>query len=130
MAGTDASEISERVVCDRMPGPVWGRGRVSLLGDASHAMHPMIGQGANMAIEDAHALAAALRDKGLSPAALRAYEAARTPRCARMVSDARAQCEVRGGQGQKEGCGALAGVSFCVEAHAKSPRPPARSGRR
>ena len=37
--------------------PVWGRGRVVLLGDAAHAMTPDLGQGAAMAIEDALALA-------------------------------------------------------------------------
>jgi 2-heptyl-3-hydroxy-4(1H)-quinolone synthase len=41
--------------------PFWGRGRVLLLGDAAHAMTPNQGQGAAMAIEDARALALALR---------------------------------------------------------------------
>lgn len=42
--------------------PAWGRGRIALLGDAAHAMTPNQGQGAAMAIEDAVALAAVLRD--------------------------------------------------------------------
>jgi len=41
--------------------PFWGRGRVLLLGDAAHAMTPNQGQGAAMAIEDAVAVALALR---------------------------------------------------------------------
>jgi 2-heptyl-3-hydroxy-4(1H)-quinolone synthase len=41
--------------------PFWGRSRVLLLGDAAHAMTPNQGQGAAMAIEDARALALALR---------------------------------------------------------------------
>ncbi len=40
--------------------PVWGAGRVFLLGDAAHAMTPNQGQGAAMAIEDAYALAASV----------------------------------------------------------------------
>ncbi|MEU7565769.1 FAD-dependent monooxygenase [Streptomyces fradiae] len=47
---------------EELDTPVWGRGRVLLLGDAAHAMTPNLGQGAAMAIEDAYALALALRD--------------------------------------------------------------------
>lgn len=42
------------------PRAVWGRGRVALLGDASHAMPTVYGQGACQAIEDAVVLAEAL----------------------------------------------------------------------
>lgn len=45
---------------EELDTPVWGRGRVFLLGDAAHAMTPNQGQGAAMAIEDAIALAQAL----------------------------------------------------------------------
>lgn len=41
--------------------PVWGCGRVLLLGDAAHGMTPNQGQGAAMAIEDALALAHSVR---------------------------------------------------------------------
>ncbi len=37
--------------------PVWGQGRIVLIGDAAHAMTPNLGQGAAMAIEDAAVLA-------------------------------------------------------------------------
>ncbi len=42
---------------DRDPLERWSKGRVTLLGDAAHAMLPHIGQGACMAIEDGYALA-------------------------------------------------------------------------
>jgi salicylate hydroxylase len=38
------------------------KGRIALLGDAAHPMRPYLAQGAGMAIEDAAALAACLRD--------------------------------------------------------------------
>jgi len=41
---------------EELERPVWGRGRVLLMGDAAHAMTPNQGQGAAMAIEDALAL--------------------------------------------------------------------------
>jgi 2-polyprenyl-6-methoxyphenol hydroxylase-like FAD-dependent oxidoreductase len=44
------------------------------IGDAWHATSPQLGQGANMALLDAAALAAALRDAGDVPRALVAYE--------------------------------------------------------
>ncbi len=36
--------------------PVWGHGRIVLIGDAAHAMTPNLGQGAAMAVEDAAVL--------------------------------------------------------------------------
>jgi salicylate hydroxylase len=45
---------------DRDPGPAWSRGRLTLLGDAAHAMLPHLGQGANQSIEDGMALATIL----------------------------------------------------------------------
>lgn len=58
--------------------PVWGAGRVLLLGDAAHAMTPNQGQGAAMAIEDAAALARALAPGGAG--ALQRYRTARAAR--------------------------------------------------
>lgn len=58
-----------------LPRPVWGQGRLLLLGDAAHAMLPNLGQGAAMAIEDALSLALAL-DDGLD-GALERYSADR-----------------------------------------------------
>ncbi|MFC4257765.1 FAD-dependent oxidoreductase [Marinobacter lacisalsi] len=38
----------------------WGRGRIGVIGDAAHAMSPQLGQGANMALLDAVAMARAV----------------------------------------------------------------------
>lgn len=71
---------------------VWQRalpeGGVAILGDAAHPTLPFLAQGANMALEDAWALAAALAGPGDLAAALAAYQAARAPRCAAIVAAA------------------------------------------
>ena len=46
---------------DRAPLEQWTEGRISLLGDAAHAMLPFFAQGAAQAIEDAVVLAGCLR---------------------------------------------------------------------
>jgi len=57
---------------DIHPLPAYARGRVALLGDAAHAMTPVLGQGANQSLEDAMRLAQRLRATvGLRGAALR-----------------------------------------------------------
>jgi 2-polyprenyl-6-methoxyphenol hydroxylase-like FAD-dependent oxidoreductase len=54
------------------PLPAYARGRVALLGDAAHAMTPVLGQGANQSLEDAMRLAQRVRPAvGLRGAALR-----------------------------------------------------------
>ncbi|MFC4062527.1 FAD-dependent oxidoreductase [Planomonospora corallina] len=55
----------------RMPG--WTRGRVTLLGDAAHAVSLMAGQGSSMAMGGAHTLAVELLGAGVG-AALDRYE--------------------------------------------------------
>ncbi|MBZ4016087.1 FAD-dependent monooxygenase [Streptomyces purpurogeneiscleroticus] len=58
----------------------WGEGRVTLLGDAAHAMPTDLGQGACQAIEDGVVLADELARHTDPVAALRAYEQRRIPR--------------------------------------------------
>ncbi|MFE1411506.1 bifunctional salicylyl-CoA 5-hydroxylase/oxidoreductase [Streptomyces sp. NPDC058746] len=57
----------------------WSRGNVVLLGDAAHTAHFSIGSGTKLAVEDALALAEAVRAHPGVPDALAAYEAERRP---------------------------------------------------
>ncbi len=82
---TPEDAISGTGIYWRKPARTWGRGRVTLLGDAVHPMTPDLSQGAAQALEDAVVLAACLRDTDDPVAALRAYEAARRKRTARIV---------------------------------------------
>ncbi|MFD0256132.1 FAD-dependent monooxygenase [Streptomyces sp. NPDC127113] len=52
----------------------WSRGNLVLLGDAAHTTHYSIGAGTTLALEDAMALAAALREHDRLPDALARYE--------------------------------------------------------
>lgn len=71
---------------ERPPMEHWSAGRVTLLGDACHAMLPFWAQGAAQAIEDGAVLAACLAKIGgpdISQA-LRLYESLRLPRASRV----------------------------------------------
>ncbi|NEY88794.1 FAD-dependent oxidoreductase [Tabrizicola oligotrophica] len=63
------------------------QGAVAILGDAAHPTLPFLAQGAAMAIEDAWTLAAHLA-KAPAAEALPHWQAARRPRCARIVAAA------------------------------------------
>ncbi|MFC4277135.1 FAD-dependent monooxygenase [Achromobacter aloeverae] len=87
---TDTQQIFKWGLFDRDPMAQWSQGHVTLLGDAAHPMLPFLSQGAAMAIEDAYVLAAALSHfDGDIDGALRAYEAERRPRTARVQLEAR-----------------------------------------
>lgn len=57
----------------------WSYGNIALLGDAAHTAHFSIGSGTKLAVEDALALAACVREQPTLPEALAAYEAERKP---------------------------------------------------
>jgi salicylate hydroxylase len=68
----------------------WGKGPVTLLGDAAHPMLPYLAQGAAMAIEDAAVVAQCLARSPADPAAaFRQYEDKRRKRTARTQRAAR-----------------------------------------
>jgi salicylate hydroxylase len=69
----------------RTPLPRWSVGHVSLMGDACHATTPYLGQGLNMALEDALVLARCLDEISDPAAALSRYEALRRDRTAEVV---------------------------------------------
>ncbi|CAF3319671.1 unnamed protein product [Rotaria socialis] len=68
----------------------WHRGRICLLGDSCHATLPYVGQGANMAIEDAVSLATCLeKHHFLIEPASQEYYKQRYDRTRRVVNSAR-----------------------------------------
>jgi salicylate hydroxylase len=70
----------------REPLKQWSEGRVTLLGDACHSMVPYLGQGVNMAIEDACVIARCLAENPGDPAtAFLTYQNARIERTAKVV---------------------------------------------
>ena len=72
-----ADKIYEYPMVDQDPLPWWTAARVTLLGDAAHPMVPRGSNGAGQSILDAESLATCLRREGVTPAALKAYEASR-----------------------------------------------------
>jgi FAD-dependent urate hydroxylase len=67
---------------DEVVLPAWAKGPVVLVGDAAHATAPTLAQGAAMSFEDGWVLGQELRSAADDiPAALRAYEDRRRPRC-------------------------------------------------
>jgi 2-polyprenyl-6-methoxyphenol hydroxylase-like FAD-dependent oxidoreductase len=77
-------EVLEYPMVDRDPLSCWGRGLVSLAGDAAHPVYPIGSNGGSQAIVDARVLARELA-AGRPRDALRAYEAARIPATSSIV---------------------------------------------
>jgi 2-polyprenyl-6-methoxyphenol hydroxylase-like FAD-dependent oxidoreductase len=80
---TPAAAITEHGLYQRTPEQIpdgsWGAGSVTLAGDAAHAAY-VDGTGLALSLEDAAVLGWHVQQLGLTPAALRAYEAERIPR--------------------------------------------------
>jgi anthraniloyl-CoA monooxygenase len=71
----------------------WHSGNVVLLGDAAHTAHFSVGSGTKLAMEDAIALAAALKVERSIPDALASYEAGRRPQVESLQRAAQASLE-------------------------------------
>ena len=73
-------EVYKFAIYERSPLETWTVGRLTLLGDAAHAMVPFMAQGAAMAIEDAAVLARCLKGAsgGEVPAVLGRYDRTRS----------------------------------------------------
>jgi anthraniloyl-CoA monooxygenase len=71
----------------------WHSGNVVLVGDAAHTAHFSVGSGTKLAMEDAIALAAALKTERSIPEALASYEAVRRPQVESLQRAAQASLE-------------------------------------
>ncbi len=76
-ATPDETIIRSELIDFEQPLERWGRGRITLLGDAAHPMLPGIAQGASQALEDALALAVSVSAPSDLEQGLRGYEEAR-----------------------------------------------------
>jgi len=82
----EADQILEYPMVDKDPIERWTFGRVTLAGDAAHPMYPRGSNGSAQAAIDARTLADALAQHAdTPPAALSAYEAARSGPAAKVV---------------------------------------------
>jgi salicylate hydroxylase len=86
-----ATDTKRWALYDHEPLPRWTQGRVTLLGDAAHAMLPFFAQGAAQAVEDAAVLAACLQaaPPDAWPEALLRYERLRKPRATQVQAMSR-----------------------------------------
>ncbi|MFV8132870.1 FAD-dependent monooxygenase [Streptomyces syringium] len=83
LAATGAGDVTVTDIHDRRPLRHWGRGAVTLVGDAAHPSAPAMGQGTCQALEDAVVLARCLAGADGPddvPSALGAYTARRRRR--------------------------------------------------
>jgi salicylate hydroxylase len=89
---TDMMDLGRRwIIADRDPIRRWGRGPVTLVGDAAHPVLQSFAQGACMAIEDGVVLAELVERAGRDvAAAFRRYETMRLLRTARLALESRA----------------------------------------
>lgn len=87
----NADQIYEYPLVDRDPLDNWIGGRVTLIGDAAHAMYPMGSNGATQAILDTRILGRELKHQGICANAIEAYELERRPKTSRLIQSNRNQ---------------------------------------
>lgn len=88
--------VANRSIWRRFPtvrNARWHSGNVVLLGDAAHTAHFSVGSGTKLAMEDAIALADALKARTSIPEALASYEANRRPAVESLQRAAQASLE-------------------------------------
>lgn len=85
----EAEVIYQYPMVDRDPLPSWDFGRVTLLGDAAHPMHPVGGNGASQAVLDARVLGRELAQQPTIEAGITAYDSLRRPATAAVVQSNR-----------------------------------------
>lgn len=90
----DGDSLFKWALFDRDPMTIWGKERVSLLGDASHPTLPFMAQGAAMAIEDAAVLGACLELDEPINLRLERYENLRKKRTAGIQQGSRRNAKV------------------------------------
>ena len=79
VAATEYDEILEYTIAELPVTLKWGKGGVTLLGDAAHAQLPALGLGVSTAFADVDELCRQIDKFGLSQKALRWYEFVRIP---------------------------------------------------
>mmetsp|Transcript_3063 Transcript_3063/g.3381 ORF Transcript_3063/g.3381 Transcript_3063/m.3381 type:complete len:303 (-) Transcript_3063:57-965(-) len=87
------SKVTDLSTC--VAGRWGGRGRITLLGDAAHAMRPVSGQGGNMAFEDSAVLARVIKGGRYAsiPETLAEFESTRLPRVKILHNDQEEQAK-------------------------------------
>lgn len=102
IASTEDGRLYKWAINARTPLPHWSiADRITLLGDAAHAMTPFLGQGASSAIEDAVVLARALAAAPTQAEGLARYEAARIERTSMIQAESNANADrMQGGDAE------------------------------
>jgi 2-polyprenyl-6-methoxyphenol hydroxylase-like FAD-dependent oxidoreductase len=85
VSATRLTDMRFDVLLQRTALAQWGRGPMTLLGDAAHPLLPHTSQGAAQALEDAVALGLALSHRAPIEDALRQYERVRSQRTRRFI---------------------------------------------
>ncbi|WP_344444862.1 NAD(P)/FAD-dependent oxidoreductase [Kitasatospora nipponensis] len=108
LARWDTHSLFPLRISTATPVPAWESGPVTLIGDAIHAMSPVLAMGANTAVRDAGELTRALGGAGDAPdpagplvAAVRAYEGRMREYAFAIVADSRRTGQRRVGQRER-----------------------------